>query len=986
MYKINNLDAYTEVIYSGGAKHRPIIKFNGVALEDPLRVVEYIKVTRKILANGDNRFSLDNFMSTSVELVLHNTDISKIQNPVELTIGTLVGENYVDVPIGIFEIQDSPTTDKNKITIKLNDYATKFDIPYNAQPLLEENDGKATLRQILDDICIKCGVENKITHFDNEDIVIGLYDNTINARQYISYIAEQAGNIAIIDRDGKLIFVDLNTDGTNTKDGTNIVINSEINRAMIISLHGKTVQESTPSSTVPQNITNITGEIQITKNTETITLNLGNNQLCATTTETVHDDLIIDKNGNVDIEKKIKQIVLDGTENWKIATNAPNQDNTIYLETNDYDGIYNSNEVISNYFKYKSRLWVLDEEGIYYDKTNEYSIRIRIDKTIASTVDEFKTWLNTHNVIIQGEAITTETVHVDTIEPLKTIIGENNVSNNVNAMMSVTYYLKRQPYEIPINIVESFVDNKSYKIGRVEYEDAIRKFEQGSIDDCLYLNTANPYITNQEQINNILEKLRGYEIHAFETGKVIMNPLLDPYDLIKFEWEGKEYKTLAQYEFNYNGVITGNYQTQIGEKEKESNVTINSEEAKFKRAYTRIDEVEGKVEIVTSETANIKEDLTNNYYQKTYVNQLIQTAEQGVTNTFSEAGGNNIFRNTGLWYENDEYNVDNSYISKNLGDLLCTLNNRQYTKTYNGLAYVSYYYDGEYTYPLLIGFTPESVVYTALDTRLDQYTTTKYNNITYYVSATIFAMGGNWTSTEGKANKLSEEAITREEAISIMLSKIGNFSPYEFWNGNVIKTSNSKSANSYSFVLQEGILSQEQEVSNGNYTASFKYKKLIELANVKVKINDIEYNLNELTDTEFVTGQTNNNGEYITQPLVVSSQHINIQFISDTNNACEIYDIMVNAGTVKLAYSQNQNETTTDTVNISKGITITSSTTSTTFKANARGIKTIDKNNNTLTEFTDTGMTTKEQVVKNKAQICNVLIQPIGNQTWFTKI
>ena len=95
---------------------------------------------------------------------------------------------------------------------------------------------------------------------------------------------------------------------------------------------------------------------------------------------------------------------------------------------------------------------------------------------------------------------------------------------------------------------------------------------------------------------------------------------------------------------------------------------------------------------------------------------------------------------------------------------------------------------------------------------------------------------------------------------------------------------------------------------------------------------------------------------------------------------------MVNAGSVKLAYSQNQNETTTDTVNISKGITITSSDTDTTFKANADGIRTLDNNGNELAVFTDRGMKTKEMIVENQATICNTLIQDISGQTWFTRL
>ena len=98
---------------------------------------------------------------------------------------------------------------------------------------------------------------------------------------------------------------------------------------------------------------------------------------------------------------------------------------------------------------------------------------------------------------------------------------------------------------------------------------------------------------------------------------------------------------------------------------------------------------------------------------------------------------------------------------------------------------------------------------------------------------------------------------------------------------------------------------------------------------------------------------------------------------------------MVNAGSVKLAYSQNQNETTTDTVNISKGITITSSTANTLFKANSDGIRIFDEKSSSdtpITEFTDTGMTTKKMIVKEEAQIVGLLVQQVGNQTWFTRL
>ena len=111
-------------------------------------------------------------------------------------------------------------------------------------------------------------------------------------------------------------------------------------------------------------------------------------------------------------------------------------------------------------------------------------------------------------------------------------------------------------------------------------------------------------------------------------------------------------------------------------------------------------------------------------------------------------------------------------------------------------------------------------------------------------------------------------------------------------------------------------------------------------------------------------------------------------YTCDINNGCEIYDLMGNVGDVGLAYTQNQNETTTDTVNISKGITITSSDTNTTFKAQSDGIRVFNSRDldNPVTEFVDTGMITDEATIKNKSQIVGTLWQEVDGQTWITRL
>ena len=213
-----------------------------------------------------------------------------------------------------------------------------------------------------------------------------------------------------------------------------------------------------------------------------------------------------------------------------------------------------------------------------------------------------------------------------------------------------------------------------------------------------------------------------------------------------------------------------------------------------------------------------------------------------------------------------------------------------------------------------------------------------------------------------------------------------NVNPYEDWKGKALRKSNDEASNGNSILLQNGTFEQEQEVPNGNYSISFMYKKLISQSVASVVINGKEYQLDSTTLKEFYTGEKNEKNEYITEPIVVTAGHLKIQFKCNTNGGVEIYDLMANKGSIKLAYSQNQNETTTETVKISKGITITSTNMETIFKANANGIRILSLQNEKIAYFTDKGLSTKELTVENKAQMCSTLISEVGDQTWFTRM
>lgn len=387
----------------------------------------------------------------------------------------------------------------------------------------------------------------------------------------------------------------------------------------------------------------------------------------------------------------------------------------------------------------------------------------------------------------------------------------------------------------------------------------------------------------QQLAGNILEQVKGLGYSSFES-KFAFKPYLQRGDAIKFRNKAGELidSIILKVDTDYENITL----SAPSIADATVDYTVTDTEEKIRRAEVLANQANANVTIVSNQVTEIGQTVESNYQQLSenfsnyytveQTDEMIINAETGVTNTFSEAGGNNILRNTGLWF------LEEKDINK-------------------------------YLYPTSLNFP---------------------SNNTYS----------------------------------------GALATYEFWKGNAKKESNDNASNNTSIILQNGAFSQEQIVPNGNYTISFKYQLLNPFAIVKVKINDAEYSLDSEQITDFE------------QIINVITKSIKIEFITNMDDSAEIYDLMCNAGSVKLAYSQNENETTTDTVNISKGITITSTNMETIFKANANGIRILTLTGNVIAYFTDKGLSTKELIVENEAQIVKTLWQEVGDQTWITRM
>ena len=114
-YNVSN--EYKEIIYSGDAQSKVYLAFNGVELENADTYLEKITKTSRVIPNGQEYFSIENFVSQEIDMILRDIPNDyEITGQCELKIGTLVNDEYEYVPIGIFQIADKPTTDNAKTT------------------------------------------------------------------------------------------------------------------------------------------------------------------------------------------------------------------------------------------------------------------------------------------------------------------------------------------------------------------------------------------------------------------------------------------------------------------------------------------------------------------------------------------------------------------------------------------------------------------------------------------------------------------------------------------------------------------------------------------------------------------------------------------------------------------------------------------------------------------------------------------------------
>ena len=190
---------------------------------------------------------------------------------------------------------------------------------------------------------------------------------------------------------------------------------------------------------------------------------------------------------------------------------------------------------------------------------------------------------------------------------------------------------------------------------------------------------------------------------------------------------------------------------------------------------------------------------------------------------------------------------------------------------------------------------------------------------------------------------------------------------YDYWNGNVEKKILEESASGTSMLLKSGSLKQNLSLANGTYSVGFKYRRLNDLGNASVKYNGREIALDE-------EGEITTTGEITTNSFA-------IEMICDIDDSYEIWELMLNKGSESAVWSQSANEVHTDTVNISKGVTVEATENDTKATLGAEGLNVVNKITTAkVLKATDTGIETTD-VKATTGTIGGLMLKKVGNQT-----
>ena len=307
------------------------------------------------------------------------------------------------------------------------------------------------LGDIGDSLIIE-GTNNHFTYTCNNSIAstLGIFKFNFKEKKSYSFsgkISSSSANGAmkVIYTDGTSLYIYSKWDGTSlsqeffkTTDGTKTIKQIELSsygNGTVFELTDFMISEGSQATDYePYQATEYTIDLQ---GNEMVELPNG-----------AKDELVIDKYGNVSLIKNVGKIIFNGSENW----NKTNEELNIFYMSNFLNANGTYPKVLSNYFN-----------GVQFYPTKIGELAIRENGgaisicTEQSTVEEFKTWLSTHNTILYYPLANQQTIPLGTLSELITTEEGSNtffINGNLETTLEVLYARDSEKY------LQQYIDDK----------------------------------------------------------------------------------------------------------------------------------------------------------------------------------------------------------------------------------------------------------------------------------------------------------------------------------------------------------------------------------------------------------------------------------------------------------------------------------------------------------------------------------------------
>lgn len=148
------------------------------------------------------------------------------------------------------------------------------------------------------------------------------------------------------------------------------------------------------------------------------------------------DELKVDKSGHVFINKKTGKVVLDGSESITYSSGSAWKFRYTIQDANFTNTGNEKGSLLNNYFQVG--VWNSSQNNQMATRSaSPKLVGIRFDDM--TSLDDFKTWLSTHNTEVYYPLETPELIDLQTTVDINLFKGVNNVSNSEDGYMTIEY-------------------------------------------------------------------------------------------------------------------------------------------------------------------------------------------------------------------------------------------------------------------------------------------------------------------------------------------------------------------------------------------------------------------------------------------------------------------------------------------------------------------------------------------------------------------